>query len=143
MRMIACTMVLVLSLVIAGNVFADDQDKVSASDVKKQAEQTLEAVKKFTVQHKELYQKKAEEELRDLSERIGELRKKSRTVRSEAMEKLDSQFKDLKDKQTAAEKKLGELRSSTEQAWDDAKKGLENAVGTLKRSYENVLKSFE
>ncbi len=143
MRTIACAAALILGLSFAGNGRADDQSKASASDLKKQAEQTLETAKKLTVQQKELYQKKAETELSELGDRISALKKKSETLRGEAVQELEAKFKDVKEKQKAAEKKLGELKSSTAQAWQDAKTGLDNAVGSLKRSYDNILKNFK
>lgn len=143
MRIFLWISAMVLALSIAGNGFADDESKASAGELKKQAEQTLETAKKLTVQQKELYQQKVEAELRELGDRISELKKKSETVRGEALQELESKFQELKEKQKAAEQKLNELRSSTAQAWQDAKTGLENAVGALKRSYDNILKNFK
>lgn len=143
MKIKVWTLAMLLALSVAGNGFGDDQGQTSASELKKQAEQTLETAKKLTVQQKELYQKKVEAELRELGDRISELKKKSETVRGEALQELESKFQELKEKQKAAEQKLNELRSSTAQAWQDAKTGLENAVGALKRSYDNVLKQFK
>lgn len=143
MRLITCATAMMLALSFAGNGLADDQNKASAAELKKQAEQTLETAKKFTVQQKELYQKKAEAELSELGDRISELKKKSEAIRGEALQGLEAKFKDLKEKHKVAEKKLSELKSSTAQAWQDAKTGLDNAVGTLKRSYDDVLKNFK
>jgi hypothetical protein len=143
MRTIACAAALILALSFSGNVLADDQSKASASDLKKQAEQTLETAKKYTAQQKELYQKKAETELSELGDRISELKKRSETLRGEALQGLEAKFKDFKEKHKAAEKKLSELKSSTAQAWQDAKTGVDNAVGALKSSYDNILKNFK
>lgn len=143
MRMIVWTVALVVGLSISGNGFADDRTKTSASDLKKQAEQTLETAKKFTAEQKEIYQRKAEAELRELGLSIAELKKKSEVVRGEALEQLESKLKELKEKQKVAEKKLSELRSAGAQAWEDAKTGLENAVAALKSSYENIVKQLK
>jgi len=141
LRMTVCA-----ALVLAvgqGLCYAQDEDKISPEVIKKQAEKTLESAKKFTLQQKEEYQKKAEAELADLGKRIGELKDKAAEAKGDALTALEARIAELKGKQKAAEDRLKDLRASSAQAWQDMKTGLDGALNELRKTYDSVLKHFK
>jgi predicted nucleic acid-binding Zn-ribbon protein len=116
---------------------------VSGDELRKQAVGTLETAKKFTEQQKGEYQKKIESELTDLGKRIGELKERAETAKSESLAALQVKIADLRERQKTAENKLGELKSATAQAWTEIKDGLDRAVTDLRKSYENAAGLFK
>jgi hypothetical protein len=120
--------------------FADD---VSAEQVKKQAEETLDTAKKFTMQQKEEFQKKMEAELKDLSKLLDEYKQKAEAKKGEALTALQGKMEELKVRQKDAEERVNELKSSTSRAWDETKDKTEQAVGELKKAYEALGKLFK
>ncbi len=50
---------------------------------------------------------------------------------------------DLKERQAAAEKKLGELKSSTYQAWMEMRDGVDRAVSELRKAYDGAARLFK
>ena len=127
----------------AGKCFADDENKVSGDELRKQAVGTLETAKKFTEQQKGEYQKKIESELTDLGKRIGELKERAETAKSDTLAALQVKIADLRERQKTAENKLGELKSATAQAWTEIKDGLDRAVTDLRKSYESAAGLFK
>jgi hypothetical protein len=132
-------LVAVLALVAASIGSAQDAGKGSAQELKKQAEQTVEAARAFTEQQKQELQKKMEAEVKALEKEIGALKKGAETVKGEALDKLLAGIAELNAKHKAAEAKLLELKSSTAQAWLAARATAEKALEDLKKSYETVL----
>ncbi len=79
MRFMSVVGVLVVLGVCAyGGWVRGDEGKVTGGDVRKQAEDTLDAAKKYALQQKAEYQQKVEQELSELGAKIGELRKRLR-----------------------------------------------------------------
>lgn len=113
-------------------------DQVSGEQLKKQASETLDTAKKYTLQQKEEFQKKMEVELQDLSKRFDELKKKADSSKGDALTALEARLADLKSQQKDVEQKLNELKSSTARAWEETKTKVEQAVDTLKKAYEAV-----
>jgi hypothetical protein len=141
MRTSAQVMVLVAVLALAAALICSAQDagKGSAQELKKQAEQTVEAARAFTEQQKQELQKKMEAEVKDLGKEIGALTKRAETVKGEALGKLLAGLAELNAKHKAADAKLQELKSSTAQAWQAASATAEKALEDLRKSYETVL----
>lgn len=123
-------------LTVGGLAYAQNKDQSSADAVKQHAQETYDAAKKYTLEQKQAYQKKLEEEVGELSRRIGDLKDKAQTLKGEALVALQSKMEDLKEKQKVAESKVQELRSASTQAWENVKAGAEKAFQDLKKAYD-------
>jgi hypothetical protein len=123
-------------LTVGSMGLAQEKDGSSGDDVKKHAQETFDAAKKYTLEQKDVYEKKMEAELQDLSRQIGELKDKAQTVKGEALVALEAKLGELKEKQKAAEEKLKELRSASAEAWENVKTGAEKAFQDLKKAYD-------
>lgn len=153
MRRIA---LLTLAAVFLGLVFmvacSDQTDsvqsgkKVTAGDVKKEAQEALESAKTYTLQQKEAYQKQVEAKLQEYNRKIQDLQKKASSSASdltaEGKEKLDQVIENLKKKKQAAGEKLNELKSDSSKAWEAAKSGVDQALHELDKAYERVRSQF-
>ncbi len=132
----------VLALSIGGLVHGEE-GKVTGTDVKKQAEETLDAARKYAVQQRDEYQRKMEQELKELGEKIATLKDRAQNATGESLRAIQEKMGVLRERQAAAEKRLGELRSSTYQAWSEMKDGVEKAVAELKKAYEGAASLFK
>lgn len=128
---------------IMGSGLAGEDGKVSSDDVRKQAESAFDTAKKYAEQQKAEYQKKIELELGDLGTRIGQLKERAQNATGETLAQLQSKIAELREKQKDAENKLSQLKSSTEQAWNEMREGLDKAVGELKKAYEGAAGFFK
>lgn len=126
-----------------GNGFAAEKGVTSSEDVTKQAQQTLDTAKEYTMQQKQEYQKKLESQFAELSKKIDELKAKAKTAKQNVTAKWEDTMSELKKKQEATEKKLPELRSATTKAWGDVKAGLDTAMDDLKKTYEKAKSHFD
>uniref|UniRef100_A0A7C4ARK4 Uncharacterized protein n=1 Tax=Desulfomonile tiedjei TaxID=2358 RepID=A0A7C4ARK4_9BACT len=139
---VASVVAVVLVLALGGWGHADE-GKVTGGDVRKQAEETLDAAKKYALQQKAEYQQKVEQELSELGTKIAGLKEKAQTATGESLRALQEKMKDLKDRQAAAEKRLSELKSSTYQAWSEMRDGVDKAVSELKKAYDGAASLFK
>jgi len=145
MKKVTWVAVLMIALLLAvhGVSFGQQEEKISPEAVKKETGEALDAAKKYTLQQKEEYQKKVEAELGDLSKKIGELKARAVGLKGEAVKSLETQMTDLKKKQKVAEDKLKEYESSSSQALQDLKTGLDNSLKELKKAYDGIVGQFK
>ena len=145
MKKVTWVAVLMIALLLAvhGVSLGQQEEKISPEAVKKETGEALDAAKKYTLQQKEEYQKKVEAELGDLSKKIGELKARAVGLKGEAVKSLETQMTDLKKKQKVAEDKLKEYESSSSQALQDLKIGLDNSLKELKKAYDGIVGQFK
>jgi archaellum component FlaC len=137
---LAICVLLVLGFPLLGGT---DEGKVTSDELKKQAGEAIDAAKKYAGQQKAEYQQKIEQELADLGENISKLKERAKTATGESLKALEERIGDLRERQTAAQKKLGEVKAATEQAWSGLKEGMDKAVSDLKKSYESAIGYFK
>lgn len=132
----------VLWVPIAGLMLYQDvgaESTVGTEKIVKEARETIEATKEYTVQQKEAIERKAHEELAALQRQIAELRgkvtKASETTRAELQKSLN----ELEKKKDGVKAKLEELRGVTDVKWHDAQEGMTTALNELKQSYQKLL----
>lgn len=126
-----------------GNGWTAAEGDVSVQEVKKDMKAAAQKVSEYTEQKKQEYVQELRAKLDDLSKRIVEIEKRAKDVREEARAALQSRLADLKEKQSAAEKRLEELKSASSRAWVDMKAGLEMALALVEESYRKALDRFK
>jgi archaellum component FlaC len=137
---LALCVLLVLGFPLWG---ATDEGKVTSDELKKQAGEAIDAARKYAGQQKAEYQQKIEQELAELGENISKLRERAKSATGESLKAIEERIGDLRERQSAAQKKLGEVKAATEQAWSGLKEGMDKAVSELKKSYESAIGLFK
>lgn len=112
---------------------------VGTEKITKEARETIEATKQYTAQQKEVFQRKAHEELVAIQKRIIALRGKATEASASTRAGLQKSLNDLEKKRDAAKDKLDELRAATDVKWGEVKAGMNNALDELKNSYQKAL----
>ena len=88
------------------------------------------------------YIRKVEAELKQLDDRIGELKEKAKQASGATRDKLNAAIKELDEKRKLAQEKLDALKAAGTKGWDATKKGTDKAVDEVKKAYERVKSIF-
>jgi hypothetical protein len=129
-------------IAIAGMVLVMGSASVSfagTEKITKEAKETLEATKQYTIEQKEAFQRKAHEELAVIQKQIGVLREKGHEVSAATRVDLQKSIDELEKKKDAAKLELEQLRAVTDSKWDAMKSDVNSALEDLKRSYQKAV----
>ena len=119
-----------------------DRAEKAVKNAAERAEKAAEVAKDYTVAKKEEYGRKVEKEFAEQSDKIDALKKKAESLAGEAKAKMQEQFADVEKKREVVKKKMGDLKTSTSQAWDDIKVGIDRAMADMKEAYEKARNRF-
>ena len=134
--------VFVVCVAIAGMVPIPSvaaEPTASAEKVVKEAQETIEATKQYTAQQKEVFQRKAQEELVVLQGQILRLREKIAKASESTRADLQKSLNELEKKKEGVREKLDELKSTGGAKWHELREGLHTALNELTQSYRKVL----
>jgi hypothetical protein len=92
---------------------------------------------------KEAYEKKIEAQMDEWKIEIDKLKAKADKAEADAQIQYYKQIEDIRAKQEAAREKLAELKGAGEDAWEDLKTGLENALNNLKDAVKSATSRFK
>ena len=127
----------------AVNLTFAQQSPVTKQEVKKEAAETMEKAKAYAEQQKQVYTKKVQATLDDLSKKIDQLKEQAKVAKGEALTKIQAGLANLKVKQDEAKQKLQELGSSTGPAWEQIKAGVDKAVADVQNAYNKASSYFK
>jgi nucleotide-binding universal stress UspA family protein len=127
---------------------ADAEKKLE--DLRKTIDQTIAkfherragAAEEFS-KKREKYVAKAEAQLRDWSIKIDQLKAKAEESRGAVKAKYDQQIEELRKKQEAVRSKIRAYRTSGGEAWKDLKTGVDQALDELKKSIKQAVSRFK
>ncbi|MGE0470939.1 MAG: hypothetical protein Nkreftii_001544 [Candidatus Nitrospira kreftii] len=111
----------------------------SADKVVKEAQETVEATREYTAQQKEIFQRKAQEELVAIQEQILGLRGKIAKASESTRGDLQKSLNELEKKKDGVKEKLDELKSTGDAKWHELREGMHAALNELKYSYRKLL----
>jgi uncharacterized coiled-coil DUF342 family protein len=91
---------------------------------------------------KEAYEQKLEAQLKEWKTDIDKMKAKADKADAEAKLEYYKQIEDLRTKQEAVQKKLTELKTAGESAWEDLKSGIDLAWTSLGESIKSARSRF-
>ena len=112
---------------------------IDTEKIGKEARETIEATKQYTVQQKEAFERKAHEELAAIQKKIDALREKARGVSTATKTELQKSIAELEKEKDAARHKLDELATATDAKWSAVKASVNSAIDELKSSYRKAV----
>ena len=92
---------------------------------------------------KEEYQQKLQAQLDEWGTEIDKLKTVAEKAKTGLQGEYYKEIEDLRCKQLAAQKKLHELKGSSEEAWEDIKTGVESAWSILGDSLKSAASRFK
>ena len=139
----------VMLLVPGGLVGCGDKDQpegksetVSSDDVKKEVKEAYEATSAYTEEQMQAVRKQMETKLDEYGKEIDQLQAKAEQMKGEAKAKAEQQLSALREKQDAVAEKVKELGSSSGNAWEQIKSGVDAAMEDLGNAYKKVAAEF-
>jgi signal transduction protein with GAF and PtsI domain len=121
-------------LVAAGA--ADKQ--VSDGTVVKEAQEAVTATKDYTIQQKDVFQRKIQTELDEMQVRITQLRGQVKHASAEARTDIQKAIVELEKKKDLANKKAQEIHSATASSWEQVKSKTAAAMDDLRDSFNRA-----
>ncbi len=116
--------------------------QVSASEVKEEVKEAVEAAGAYTEQKKDEYLQALDTKMNEWQEQIADLRAqaeaKADELSQEGKEALDQQIETLQAKQQAAAEKFAEFKASGAEAWDELKAGMDSALDDLSQAFNDA-----
>lgn len=82
---------------------------------------------------RQLFINKMKDKLDLLDAKISVMEAKTDKTKAEAKAEINNKINDLKVKRLEAQKKLDEIRNSSDEAWESLKEGIENAYEDLNK----------
>jgi TolA-binding protein len=143
---LSATFVLLLATT-TGFAAEQKQDGTTAAEVRKNAAQTYESLKDYTVQQRDKAVTDAKEELDNLDRRIDEMQRDidehwqdmSVITRKKTRESLDL----LRRKREEVAEWYGGLKHSSADAWEEVKKGFSDSYDRLEQAVKKAAKEFD
>jgi len=115
---------------------------VSKEDVKKEAKEAYNATKAFTQEQMQAFGKQIETKLNEYGEKIDQLQAKAEKLGGDAKTKAEQQLTALRQKRDEASEKLKRLGSSSGDAWEQLKSGIDAAMEDLGNAYKKAVAEF-
>jgi DNA repair ATPase RecN len=92
---------------------------------------------------KEAYKKKLEAQFDEWKVEIDKLKAKAEKAEADAQIKYHKQIENIRAKQEAVQEKLVKLKDSRDEAWEDLKAGLDNAMKNLGDAIKTATSRFK
>jgi len=115
---------------------------VSKEDVKKEAKEAYDAAKAYTQEQMQAFRKQMEIKLNEFGEKIDQLQAKTEKLGEDGKAKAQQQLTALRQKRDEVSEKLKELGSSSGNAWDQLKSGIDEAMEDLGNAYKKAAAEF-
>jgi DNA-binding transcriptional regulator GbsR (MarR family) len=115
---------------------------VSKEDVKKEAKEAYDATKAYTQEQMQAFRKQMETKLSEYGEKIDQLQAKTEKLGEDGKAKAQQQLTALRQKRDEVSEKLKALGSSSGNAWEQMKSGIDAAMEDLGNAYKKAVAEF-
>jgi F0F1-type ATP synthase membrane subunit b/b' len=115
---------------------------VSKENVKKEVKEAYDATKAYTQEKMQAFREQTETRLAEYEKEIDQLQAKAEKLGGDAKAKAEQQLTALRQKRDEVSEKLKELSSSSGNAWEQVKSGIDAAMEDLGNAYKKVAAEF-
>jgi hypothetical protein len=135
-RLVFGGIVALLMLLVGLSVQANT--KVTATEVKKETVEAVEAAGAYADEKKEEFTKRMKSNIDELDREMDDLKRETETASNEAKATANKRILEIQKKRDALVKKYEAVEKSSEKAWKKMKTGLEKAWGEVKSAYSEA-----
>lgn len=121
---------------------AQENENTTKENIKKEVSETMEKVKAYSVEEKNEILQQYKSKRDQTKTQITELREKLSDLKDDKMLAAKEKVSDLENRQEKFEKKINELQTSSEDAYQRIKIGIENAMSELDNAIKAANKEF-
>jgi len=114
------------------------EQPVTPGTITKEARETIEATTRYTIQQKDAFQRKAQEEFEAIQKQMAALQGNADKASVSARTELQQSIHELEEKEGAARKQLDRLKSASDATWNEMKTGVHAAIEEMKQSYQRL-----
>jgi len=111
----------------------------AGKSLQSESKDTPDIIRKAEELHRDTYQKRMDESLKDFESRIERLKADAKKAGRKTKEKLENALDELSRMLEDAKKKLSELKKSTGEAWDRMKAKTDASLEALEKKYKDVV----
>ncbi len=115
---------------------------VSKEDVKKEVKEAYDATKAYTQEQMQAFREQTETRLSEYKKEIDQLQVKAEKLEGDAKAKAEQQLTALRQKRDEVSEKLKDLSSSSGNAWEQLKSGIDAAMEDLSNAYKKAAAEF-
>jgi vacuolar-type H+-ATPase subunit I/STV1 len=116
---------------------------VHADDVRREVREALQAAKSYTFQRKDEYQRKLQDVLNDMDERIDDLQEQAETATGQARKEAEAKLRELRAKREVVRERLQKVNAATADTWDRVTAAVSDAVQDFQKMYDDVRSHFD
>ena len=127
-------------LTLSAAVAAEASDKpVTGNTVIRETQEAVTATKDYTIQQKDAFQRKVQEELDEIQVHISKLHGQASHASAEAQADIKKAIAELEKKKALAQKKAEDIHSATAASWEQVKSKTAAAMDDLRDSVNRTL----
>jgi len=115
---------------------------MSKEDVTKEVKEAYSSAKAYTEEQMQAFREQTEIRLSEFGKDIDQLQAKTERLAGDAKAKAEQELTVLRQKRDEISEKLKELGSSSENAWEQLKSGVDTAMEDLGNAYKKVAAEF-
>jgi len=115
---------------------------VSKEEVKKEAKEAYDATKAYTQEQMQSFREQTETRLAEYQKEIDQLQATAEKLGGDAKAKAQQQLTALRQKWDEVSEKLKDLSSSSGNAWEQVKSGIDAAMEDLGNAYKKAAAEF-
>ena len=115
---------------------------VSKEDVKKETKEAYDATKAYTQEQIQAFREQTESKLAEYEKEIDQLQAKAEKLGGDAKAKAEQQLTALRQMYDEVSEKLKALSSSSGNAWEQIKSGIDAAMEDLGNAYKKAAAEF-
>ena len=116
----------------------DDEQKVTAEQVKKEAKEAVDTALAYSKQKKDEFMAQVNQQYDSLKQQSDELMQKAKEQAATGKEQAKQVLADLQEKQKAVSDKMAAMKDAGGEAWAKAKPELEKAMNNLQEAYNKA-----
>jgi len=116
---------------------------VQAEDVRREVREALQAAKSYTFQRKDEYQRKLQDVLNDMDERIDDLQEQAEAATGQARKDAEAKLRQLRSKRDVVRDRLDRVSAATADTWDRVTGAVSDAVQDFQKMYDDVRSHFQ
>jgi TolA-binding protein len=115
---------------------------VSKQDVQKEVKEAYDTTKAYTQEQIQDFKKQTETQLDEYEKDIDQLQAKAQKLKGDAKVKAEQQLAALRQKRDQVSEKIKELGSSSADAWQNIKSGIDAAMEDLGNAFKKAAAEF-
>ncbi len=115
---------------------------VQAEDVRREVRDALQAAKRYTFRQKDEYQRKLQDVLNDMDERIDDLQEQAESAAGQARKDAEAKLRELRAKRGVVRDRLDKVSAATADTWDRVTGAVSDAVQDFQKMFDDVSSHF-